>query len=1161
MTGEQATGRGGASTTAPGPPSAPGATSAGAVDVRTEPVPFDVTGELPPDRATTLLEASAGTGKTWTIAALVARMVAEGTCTLERMLVVTFGRAASQELRERVRARLVLLERALAAAVRDEPLPHERDDVEMFLVDGVEPGERARRWARVREALVSFDSATIATTHQFCQMVLKSLGVAGDTDTGATLVEDLDELVQEVVDDFYVRGFAGSEQPPPFTRKDALAIARRAVEDPVAHLEPRDAGPTGAAGVRLRFATGVRKELDVRKRRLGLLSYDDLLTQLARALEGADSPAAARMRQRWSVVLVDEFQDTDPVQWQVLDRAFTGQARMILIGDPKQAIYAFRGGDIDTYQLARDAADHHATLVRNYRSDAGLLTRLGVFLDGAELGSDITVRGVQAEHEGSRLQGAHASAPFRLRLVDRARFPSGRSKNGPSIADLRRHVAHDLACDVRALLTSGATLGDRPLRAADVAVLCQSHAQGTIVRRALAEVGVPAVSAAGGSVFTSDGARQWLTLLEAIERPQVSGRVRAAGLTAFFGETARTLVEGDEVATDRIAERLRGWGMLLRSRGVAAVLEATEATLVPGVLGTVGGERLLTDLRHAAQVLHEQASAEGLGVVALVGWLREKMAQDARVTATERTRRLDSDASAVQVLTVHGSKGLEFGVVYAPFLADRHLADPDFLRFHDEHGRRCLDVGGAPFAAEHRERAATEDRAEDLRLLYVAMTRAKSQLVTWWLPSTFNTPASPLHRLLMGRAPGLAEVPASLPVPDDATLRTRADRWEAAGAFSVETADPERDSAAPSGSPPAPLEVRRWSRWIDHVWRRTSYTSLSKAAEAEIASLTETDGAMVVSEPEVVPREDEPTIEVPPTASGAEGDVVSPMADLPVGATFGSLVHLVLEHADPAAPEHGGDLRAELRARVDDALVQWPVPLDAEVLTDALVAVCDSPLGPLAGSTLREIGLRDRLRELDFEIPLHGGDAGPRRAERDGDAGARPGVDPTLADLAPVLRRHLPPGDPLLPYADVVDGPAYAAQRLRGYLTGSVDVVLRVGERYLVVDYKTNWLGPLDEPLTAHAYAPAALAAAMTHSSYPLQALLYAVVLHRFLRWRLRGYDPATHLGGVLYLYVRGMCGPRTPVVDGQPCGVFSWSPPAALVTEISDLLDGVVRR
>jgi exodeoxyribonuclease V beta subunit len=254
----------------------------------------------------------------------------------------------------------------------------------------------------------------------------------------------------------------------------------------------------------------------------------------------------------------------------------------------------------------------------------------------------------------------------------------------------------------------------------------------------------------------------------------------------------------------------------------------------------------------------------------------------------------------------------------------------------------------------------------------------------------------------------------------------------------------------------------------------------------------------------------------------------------------------VLEHADPDA----ADLRTELLGHIDEQLGWWPVDLDREALADALVAVCDSPLGPLAGdTTLRRVPLSDRLREMEFELPLSGGDS------------RGTGPDVRLGDLAPILERHLPAGDPVRAWAAQLTG-ELGDQSLRGYLTGSVDVVLRVrsddGPRYLVVDYKTNWLGPADVPLTATSYRPEALDAAMGHSDYPLQALLYAAVLHRFLRWRQPGYDPDRHLGGVLYLYLRGMCGPDTPLVGGAPCGVFAWRPPVALVEAVSDLLDGV---
>jgi exodeoxyribonuclease V beta subunit len=184
--------------------------------------------------------------------------------------------------------------------------------------------------------------------------------------------------------------------------------------------------------------------------------------------------------------------------------------------------------------------------------------------------------------------------------------------------------------------------------------------------------------------------------------------------------------------------------------------------------------------------------------------------------------------------------------------------------------------------------------------------------------------------------------------------------------------------------------------------------------------------------------------------------------------------------------------------------------------------------------TLRQIGLRDRMREMDFEFPLAGGD---------------------LRGVGELVRMHLPKDDPLAPYADRLTGPALGGQSLKGYLSGSVDAVLRVGERYVVVDYKTNWLGDPARPLTAADYARPRLVEAMLHSDYPLQALLYSVVLHRFLRWRLPGYDPQRHLGGVMYLFLRGMCGPETPVVDGHRAGVFDWQPPPSLVTAMSDVV------
>jgi exodeoxyribonuclease V beta subunit len=265
-------------------------------------------------------------------------------------------------------------------------------------------------------------------------------------------------------------------------------------------------------------------------------------------------------------------------------------------------------------------------------------------------------------------------------------------------------------------------------------------------------------------------------------------------------------------------------------------------------------------------------------------------------------------------------------------------------------------------------------------------------------------------------------------------------------------------------------------------------------------------------------------------------EVPSLLADMPVGAEVGTFVHRVLEATDFAA----ADLDAELAARVAEVQARRAVDLgDAAAVVAGLRASIETPLGD--GTRLRDLARADRLDELDFEFPLVGGDEPTGRL--------------ALDTIAAVLREHLPPGDPLVGYAERLGDPALR-QAVRGYVTGSIDLVARAGGRFTVVDYKTNWLAASGEELTAWHHRPAALAGEMERGHYGLQALLYLVALHRYLRWRLPGYDPAEHLGGVKYLFVRGMVGAETPVVEGSPCGVFAWHPPASLVTALSDALD-----
>jgi exodeoxyribonuclease V beta subunit len=562
---------------------------------------------------------------------------------------------------------------------------------------------------------------------------------------------------------------------------------------------------------------------------------------------------------------------------------------------------------------------------------------------------------------------------------------------------------------------------------------------------------------------------------------------------------------------------------------------------------------MLTDLRHLGQSLHAAMNSSQLGVSALVEWLRARISEAHDIGISEGTRRLETDAKAVTILTVHRSKGLEFPIVYLPEAWDRHASGSDegrILRLHEptatSSGECVLDVGGrhGPGRPERFSHYRYEEAGEDLRLLYVALTRAKCQVVTWWAPS-FNTPASALQRFASRTPTDPAEPQAAYPLNGD-PFTSR----ELGPGFSVETMAPrELTSWQQIAAPHPALRVRRFDRELDLTWRRTSYSALTAAAHG-----ADVPQPAVGSEPELTREDDESAHSselLAPEASPVEEGLAapSPMHDLPSGVEFGTAVHAVFERVDPTA----ADLPAALRQACGLTLAQGPATtMTVEALADALLPAFRTPLGPLADDRmLCDIPRADRLAELGFEYPLTGGD--------------ETNAEVTLGMVGPLLRRHLAPSEPLASYPDLLDDPALSTQTLRGYLTGSIDAVLRIRRdnqppRYLVVDYKTNWLGSFEgDVLKVGDYTPARMAEAMMSAHYPLQALLYAVAVHRMMRWRQPNYDPAVHLGGVLYLFVRGMAGPDTPRVDGVPCGVFGWRPSASLVVELSALLDGVV--
>jgi len=1123
---------------------------------------FDLGGPLPTGR--TAIEASAGAGKTFTLAGLATRFVAEAGVPASELLVVTFTRAAAAELRDRIRSRI-----ADGAAALASPAALASDDAVLRALAETEVEIRRRR---LEQAISEFDTATITTIHGFAQQMLAALGSASPGDLDATLVDDARELVTQACADTLAR--VAVEQPDAagaLPRADVLAsLAAGVLGNPGIAVVPLPGVESSPRAALWRRVVDEVVDLVERRRRLaGTLSFDDLLTQLEGALRA--SPAArAMLRRRFAVVLVDEFQDTDPVQWGIFSQlAGDGDeegARLVLVGDPKQAIYAFRGADVHTYLAATSSpGTRRSTLVTNWRSDAALLGATGRLLSGATFG-DARIAYPQpraaAGHETTRVTtGAGTVRPaLQLRLATgpgirrtSAGLVESASAEDAIREDLVRYVGELL--DDAWLPARGDGAARRPVRPSDVAVLVGTHVESRQVHGALRERGIPAIVARGGSVLESRAAMQWRWILTALARPGDPASARGAALSWWFGWPAERVASADDDDLADVHEQLFEWGRDLASHGTVDLCArvVAESGVVARVLATPDGDRDVTDLDHVAALLQARATHSRPTAGGLLAALDELGA--VRPTGPEddvTSRRVESEDDAVQIMTVYVAKGLEFPIVCVPTLWRGSLATARRVVYHDpEGGRRTIDVAPAeawPDRSAHEQRrdlAGAEARGENLRLLYVALTRARHETAVWWAHAK-DSDLTGLSRVLFARdACGIDPARfagARVPLPDDADAAPLVARALGSSEdISVAAIGRDRTRAArrgPRATPtaPRPLAIATLARELDRSQRRWSFSAIVEREPASWVdpadeSLGDARAADEHAGDDEIPLDD-----------SAGSDL--PLGAVPGGTEFGTLVHEVLERVDFAAE----DLDAELCVVVEERLSRSSWPVDRDELVRGLRAAIETPLGALLGGRrLRDFARADRLDELSFE--MHLGGAGHHPSER---------------DVGALALHHLERTDPLRGWAERLAAGPFSVE-LAGHLTGSIDAVFRLGgsggdasaARYVLADYKTNTLGPRTRLPRSADYTPAGLVAAMDEHHYPLQALLYAVALHRYLRWRVRRYDPATHLAGAAYLFVRGMSGASTPATDGVARGVLVWAIPPRLVSDLSDLFDG----
>jgi len=1104
--------------------------------------PIDVGLRLPLHGAR-LIEAGAGTGKTFTLATLVLRLVLERGASMSRILVVTFTRAATQELRSRLRRRLRLARQLL---ISDDV----SDDGEAAVAAAVVRAAVARDGEalvrqRLEAALLQIDEAVVATIHGFCHRALREFGFRAGLLGEQAVVDDAGEVWDEVATELW--RIAANAEASAFGHADvygllaglwgtpeALAADLPKLCDPLRETHPkRDASEAAAALHALRDAAIARFETRMSSR--GECTQDQLIERLWRATRQPEFAAA--LAERWPLMLIDEFQDTDPQQWDIFralyDAGDPAQRWLCLIGDPKQAIYRFRGGDLGTYLAARrhvvaQAQDGPAlaTLEANYRSAPGVLRAVDTVFGAHPLPfvvEDIAYRPLRANaavRDGDLTLG---NAPMTAMTVHWLPAAPQDPKAHPSSA-LRKGVRgkdEEFALMAAAAVHAIATLlregrlrhgdGLRAVRPADIAVLVQTNDQVARMRVALANAGIGAAAIATASVFAGEAAVDLHALLAALAEPADTGRFRAALATRLLGWDAARIaaLDVDDAATDVAASRFAEAAERWRARGPLPALLPFIVDAAPRWLSETGGTRRLTDALHLAELVQAE-SAHRHGAAEQLRWFAR---QCALASADElRQLRLESDSGLVQIATIHKSKGLEYPIVVLPFAAwqgSRQRKGLGYDDFHEANGQpaRAWRAKGVlePAQADAIDTEVDREvRAEAQRQLYVALTRAQHALHVVWSRND-QTDATALHHLLHDGAPVTGK-----DAIDHAAMGSRLEALAAAsqGSIAIRPFDPGAIAATVDDAPrddamdaPPPARIAR-RRFVDAP-RLHSFSSLHARSGDDLPPRGAVDEAAAIDE-------------------DAEAASLG-------GTAFGNAIHDVLEAVDAGAwrREHamqgglfvGDEIPASQRRLLEHALLRHGLaPSPAHLAQTARLVSRALNVALPGGARLCDLPAARQVREMPFHFRLR-----PTR------------IDAVFA----LLDAHGYPRDRRAP-SDVIDG----------LMHGYIDLVYRDDAgRHHVLDYKTNRLA---------AYDPAALRHAVAVRDYDLQYLIYLVALRRWLKLRHgEAYDDAQHIGGAVYLFLRGIDPQEDGNTDASRRGVHVDPVPPALLSALDALFDG----
>ena len=1118
------------------------------------------TPELIPLDAPTLVEASAGTGKTYAITTYFVRAILEYGLTPEKILVVTYTKAATAELRVRSRGRIVQ-----ALGLLDGP-PEEPDALYEVVTRAVEGLGKREVEKRLRAALGQMDQAAILTIHGFCQRLLQEHPLSFGVDLDFDVAENTASIHADLAVDFWatelyakpewllqalrdrkvsidhlkkladVASMPGVEVIGPEPQEldhdamvEVLRLHRQAGElwfehqdvilellhheglygsiykadtirdtwapelnglfrqatfrklpkyfrwlctanvedktkkkyDPPRHpffdaceelLQAHERiEPMLACAVfrfQERFCDFARERSRARREEAALFSFDDLLTTVHGAVCTSASVAKS-VRTAYPLALVDEFQDTDTVQYGIF-RSIYGEGAAIYVGDPKQSIYAFRGADVFSYiEASKDVAGRKNTLRTNRRSDPGLVGAVNSLF--SRLTPPFLIEGIGFDAANAHETESRSTLTPSLDVV----FLDAATLDGPATTCVAPVAANEVAL----LLESEAQVEDRPVQPGDIAVLCRSNNQAIAVTKALRALNVPTSLDGDASVLNTEVATDLWAVLEAALMPGDSRTVRRALLTSLVGVSPTELASMEDETWSIWVARFREWNVAWHEQGVLRFLEdmLSSTHAETKIASRPTARRDLTDLVHLQELLLRGERERRRDPVALMQWFRrlnDGTPDEGMVALEDLQQRPDAQSGAVRVTTIHKSKGLEYGIVFCPFTwKDAALwpFDRVAVKFHDQDGSLKVDLG-SPEQQEHLEASEREAASEAIRLLYVAATRAKYQCTLFWGPG-HRWKESALAYLLHGEARQRKLTEEEMKADVQALV-------DAAGG-TVQWRGPHPDQAAPrhDDNSDRTLRARPQTRFFDHAGRIASFTSLTGHDEKA------------------------PGPAVP--------DTTSPLfADLPGGARTGLLLHAIFEWADLAelqGEEATKTVERQLELHGFDQALATSVQRDLAAV--ASTPLMNDPLLPALNALPRD----RQLRELEFMLSVE---------------------HPNIGELAAILEKH---GSPAA-------APGYHArlaqvsrQTLQEFLQGFIDLMFEWGGRWYVADYKSNRLPTYQQP---------DIVEAVQREHYVLQGQLYSTAAHRHLRQRIGGYDPAKHWGGALFLFVRGMEGP-----------------------------------